>query len=251
MSNNNPLPPGFNGQYDFDVKEVLGRAVKLVAINNWVLAQSLICILLITFFVYFIFLNAYNITDFSGLAEGVSPLSVSQQAMIELTLTCLLAPLWAGVGLLAIRSNRGEKPSFTDIFFYYRMIIGLSIASLIVSLLFTLGLSLYVIPGFYLFVATTFTLPLMADKQMRPLAAIIYSVKMTNVYLWKMLTIYSIFLLLLVVVLLSFGFAYLWVGPFYFNVKAILYEDLFCSPREQMQDSELKTNNDNEGVFDA
>ena len=177
-----------------------------------------------------------------------SPLSVTQQAIMELVLTFLLAPLWTGVSMLAIRYKRGEKPSFTSIFYYYRHIVILALAALFVSMLTTLGISVYVIPGFYLFTATTFTLPLMADKKLNPLEAVLASIKMTNKYLWKMLMVYGIFVGLLLIVLLSFGFAYLWIGPFYFNVKAILYQDLFC-------EDETKTENQpddfNNGVFNA
>jgi len=248
MTNNNKQPPGMHQPYNFDIKELLSRAYRLSGENNWTLAQLIICILLITFAAYFIFIDAYGITNIESLLSDNSPLLVSQQATIELSLTCLLAPLWTGVAMLAIRFNRSEKPSVTDAFAYYKNFILLAAASVILSILFTVGLSLYIVPGFYIFTATTFTLPLIIDKKMSPIAAIISSIKMVNRYLSKMLALYGVFLLMFLLVILSFGIAYLWVGPLYFNVKAILYEDLFCEAAGETNELKEETNN---GVFNA
>lgn len=234
--------------YNFDIKQLLSRGYSLSAKNNWTIAQLLLCILVITFSVYFIFIDAYGITNIESLLNENSPLLVSQQATIELTLTCLLAPLWAGAAMLAIRSNRAEKPAVTDAFQYYKQFIMLAAASVILSISFTFGLSLYVLPGFYIFTATTFTLPLIIDKKLSPISAIFASIRMTNNYLPKMLALYGVFLLMFLLVLLSFGIAYLWVGPLYFNVKAILYEDLFCeTPSNNDESNEIKKS----GVFNA
>ncbi|MGB3727544.1 MAG: hypothetical protein WA981_17485 [Glaciecola sp.] len=244
----NQAPPGFNGQYNFDIKDIFSRAMKLSSTNNWTLAQALLCILAITFVVYFIFIDAYGLTDLNAFLSQESPLSPEQQIFIELTLTSLTAPLWTGVTMLAIKAKRGEDTAFTDIFVYFRLFIAVTVASVLISTVFTIGLSLYIIPGFYIFVATTFTLPLIADRGLAPISAVLLSIKMTNVYLIKMLILFGIFLVMMVLVLVSFGVAYIWVGPFYFNVKAILYEDLFGSEQVSQQ-AEHDTTND--GVFNA
>jgi hypothetical protein len=253
MSNTNKhnLPPGMQTPYNFDIKQILSRALELSKRNNWTLAQVLICIILVTFAIYFIFIDAYGITNIEDLLTENNPLIVSQQATIELTITCLLAPLWAGVAMLAINSYRGLKVNMSDAFYFYKQIIVLAAASVILSITFTLGLSLYVLPGFYIFTATTFALPLITDKKMRPFSAIIVSIKMVNKYLPKMLMLYAIFIVMFIPVLLSFGFAYLWVGPFYFNVKAILYQDLFCEKEKDPIESTKESNVGATGVFDA
>lgn len=247
-SSNGNVPNGFNGQYEFNIKEIFKRAYLLSTQNNWTLLLALLCIFAITFIIYFIYLDAFEITDFSLLMTENSPLTQGQQAIIELTLTVVLAPLWTGVTMLAVSTNRGIAQSALKIFEFYKIIPALALASCLVSIFFTMGVALFFIPGFYIFTVTTFTLPLIADKKLGPISAIVYSVRMSNVYLWKMLQLYLIFLLMLFVVVLSFGFAYFWIGPLYFNAKAILYQDLFC-------DSLTKSKEDrpslNKGVFNA
>lgn len=247
-SSNKDVPNGFNGQYNFDIKEILKRAYQLSTQNNWTVLLALMCIFVITFTIYFIYLDAFEIRDFSLLMTENSPLSQGQQALIELTLTVILAPLWAGVGMLAINTNRNIPQSALSIFEYYKIMLSLALASCLVSIFFTMGIALFFIPGFYIFTVTTFTLPLIADKKLGPISAIVYSIRMSNIYLWKMLQLYLIFLLMLFVVILSFGFAYFWVGPLYFNAKAILYQDLFCDNLTTV-DEEREAGH--KGVFNA
>ena len=247
-SSENKAPNGFNGQYDFNIKEILKRAYLLSTQNNWTLILALLCIFAITFVIYFIYLDAFEISDFSQLMTENSPLTQSQQALIELTLTVILAPLWTGVTMLAINTNRDLSQSALSIFDYYKIIPALALASCLVSIFFTMGIALLFIPGFYIFTVTTFTLPLIADKKLGPISAIVYSIRMSNVYLWKMLQLYLIFLLMLFIVILSFGFAYFWIGPLYFNAKAVLYQDLFCGKFTSVTE---ESSTPNKGIFDA
>ncbi len=168
------------------------------------------------------------------------------QVLLELLLTIILAPLWTGIAMTAIVSLRGKAVSFSGIFSYYPMFTLLAVASAITSILLTLGFALYFLPGLYLFVATTFTLPLIVERRLTPFKAIALSIKAVNANFGKVITFFSIFLLLFVLVVLSFGIAYIFVGPLYFNVKAILYQNLFCSNQAvHYEDKEQQ------GVFDA
>lgn len=248
-SNDSFSSNGFNGQYDFNIKEILKRAYLLSAKNNWTLVLALICIFALTFVIYFIYLDAFEIKDFSLLMTAESPLTQGQQVIIELTLTIVLAPLWAGVTMLAIGTNRNVSQSAISIFEHYKILPSLALASGVVSIFFTMGIALFFLPGFYIFTVTTFTLPLIADKKMTPIKAIICSTRMSNIYLWKMLQLYLIFLLMLFIVVISFGFAYFWIGPLYFNAKAVLYQDLFCNKQQTAEDDNRTGNN--QGLFDA
>ncbi|MFT6269093.1 MAG: putative membrane protein [Alphaproteobacteria bacterium] len=238
---------GFNGKYDFNIKEIFKRAYTLSSQNNWTLVLALACIWVATFAIYLLYIDAFGITDLALLVTQETPLTQTQQVMIELTLTFVLAPLWAGITMLAISTQRKTSLPVFSIFQYYRMLPALALASICIDIMFTFGFTLFFIPGFYVFAATTFTLPLIADMNMKPIKAIICSIKMSNLYLLKMLQLYLLFLVMLFVVLISFGFAYLWIGPLYFNVKAVLYQDLFCAKEPE----ENTDSSSNKGVFNA
>jgi uncharacterized membrane protein len=102
----------------------------------------------------------------------------------------------------------------------------------------------------YTVTATVFVFPLMADKNLGPISALICSIKAVNANIFKMLALFGIFFVLMFFVLLSFGFAYLWIGPLYFNVKAVLYQDIFGQASEIVSEHK-DISDEHEDVFDA
>jgi hypothetical protein len=239
---------GFKGDYEFDIKTICKRAYNASTQNNWSLVLGLACVWVATFLIFLLYIDAFGITDIALLVTPETPLSSTQQLLIELSLTFVLAPLWTGVTMLAISTQRKQVLPVLSIFEYFKMLPSLALASICVDVLFNFGFALFLIPGLYIFAATTFTLPLIADKKLSPIQAIICSIRMSNVYIWKMMQLYILFLALLVLVFISFGFAYLWIGPFYFNVRAVLYQDLFCEITKLDSD---ENNDTSGGMFDA
>lgn len=238
----------FDGSYDFDIKSIFKRAYNLSTKNNWRLVLALACIWAVTFTIYMLYLDAFEINDVSLLISPDTPLTPTQQLMIELSMAFALAPLWTGVSMLAIETVRKRSVPITSIFQYYKILPTVALAAICVDILFKFGFALLFIPGFYIFAVTSFTLPLIADKKMSPLTAIMNSIKMSNVYLGKIMQLFLLFLGMLAIIVVSLGFAYLWIAPFYFNVKAILYQDLFCDEIAPAKDNNSPTD---KGVFNA
>jgi uncharacterized membrane protein len=238
---------GFDGSYNFEIKAIFRRAYSLSTQNNWMLVLGLACIWAATFTIYVLYLDAFDINDITLLITNETPLSPAQQILIELTMTFALAPLWTGVTMFAINTARKISLPVLSIFHYFKILPAVALAAICIDVLFKFGFMLFFIPGFYIVAATTFALPLIADKNMTPIKAVVCSIKMSNVYLVKMMQLYLLFLGMLIVVFISFGFAYLWIGPFYFNVKAIIYQDLFCDDKP----ADPQENNSGGGVFNA
>ena len=234
-------------QAQVNINDVLKRASALSKDNNWTLVQGLLCILGISLVVYWAFFSFYEI-DLSSIESLQINLSGTQQVIMDMTLIIILAPLWTGVTMLAILYARNEKPSTSVMFAYINLLPLLAVASGIVSVLVTVGFVLFVFPSFYFFTASTFALPLIADKKCGPLQAIILSIQTTNKNLWPMLGLYTIFALSMLLIPITFGLAYLWIGPLYFNAKAILYQDLFCDGQAVNYDN--NTDKD-KGIFNA
>lgn len=247
-----------------DIGEIFSRAYALSKINTWALAQGIGLIMLIMIALITIFIKAYDggeaLSNLLTVAEQQSAsqsmnnntvppiLSPKYQLSLELLMTVILAPLWTGVSMAAIASLRGQSPNFRYIISFYRYLPVLALASALVSILTSIGMLLLFIPGIYLFMSSIFTLPLIIEKNISPLKALILSIKVSNKHLVKLTIIFVIFLLLFVLVIFSFGFAYIWIGPLYFNVKAVLYQNWFC---EELVVNKSSAGGDNNGVFDA
>lgn len=231
-----------NKEYKLEVKQVLVRARELSSENNWTLVQGILLLIAVAMGLGFIFISIFDINE----PAAVQNLSQTENAIASLVINVVLAPIFTGISMLAISSARGIKAKAVDVFAYVRYILPLGVATLLVSIVIDIGMLLFILPAFYAFMATTFCLPLIVDKGLTPLSAIILSVRMVNAYLFQMTTIFLIFVALMVGVILTFGFAYIWVGPYFFNVRAVLYTELFCSNNE-----EQGNNIENSGVFDA
>lgn len=229
-------------KYNFDVKDVLSRARELSSNNNWILVQGIMALVGMALVLMFIFIQAFDITT----PEDLQLVSNTQNVLASLVINVLLAPVFAGIAMLAISTARGLLAKAINVFAYVSYILPLGVASLLISIATDIGMMPFVLPAFYVFMATTFTLPLIVDKQLTPFSAIFLSIRMTNAYLFQMSIIFLIFLALFVGVVLTFGFALIWVGPYFYNVKAVLYTELFCSA-ESTEQAESKDT----GVFDA
>ncbi|MBT1449629.1 hypothetical protein KJ365_01955 [Glaciecola sp. XM2] len=231
-----------NKEYEFDVKHVLVRARDLSGQNNWTLVQAILILILSALMLGFLFVYAFDIQD----PDQVQALSHTQNALASLVINVVLAPLFAGISMLAITTARGQQAKAINVLSYVSYILPLGVATLLISIAMDIGMIMFILPAFYVFMATTFALPLIVDKGLTPISAIILSVRMVNAYLFPITTIFLIFVALMVGVVLTFGFAYIWVGPYFFNVRAVLYTELLCSNSEDAQ-LDIK----NSGVFDA
>ncbi|WP_395343268.1 stress protein [Ningiella sp. W23] len=235
-------------QYHFDIRVVLSRARELSSENNWVLVQALLTLVAVIFFLGFVFAYSFAIET----PEDVQNLTNTQNAVASLIMNVVMAPLFAGIAMLAVTSARGIKARAINVFSYVSYILPLGVATLLISIAFDIGLMLLVLPGLYIFMATTFTLPLIVDKGLTPFSAIFLSIRMTNAYLYQMTMVFLIFFALFVGVLITFGFASIWVGPYFFNVKAVLYTELFCGKEDEQASSQGQTSEDGQsGVFNA
>ncbi len=201
-------------------------------------------------FIFYAFIGI-DIRDSSAedIVAQLQNVDQTRFAIGELIMNVILSPLLAGLVMLAINTVRNNGISLFQVFAYISYILPLGVAFVLINLAVSLGFALFVIPGFYLLMATTFALPLIVDKGVTPFSAIVLSVRMVNAYLFPFTILFLIFVALLFGVIISFGFALIWVGPFYYNVKAVLYQDLFCGQEEDKQ----RTENDpsQSGVFDA
>jgi membrane-anchored glycerophosphoryl diester phosphodiesterase (GDPDase) len=120
-------------------------------------------------------------------------------------------------------------------------------------------MSLLYIPGIYLAVSLSLALPLVVEKNLSPLKAIILSLQVTRFQWFKLLAIYTLlfialFMSLLPLVILAntqmsvigviiFLVALTFIAPLFYNVKGILYREIFGM---QLQASDVTPSQTNE-----
>lgn len=231
--------------YKIDIKALFARANDATKQNLPVLLR---CIFIIIFFVItalVIFYNNYNI-------ETVEQLDAMQTEtyLFNMVVTVFLAPLWAAIAMMAVKTQRNQISTVGNLFDYLPFALALATAELCISLMTQVGMTLFIIPAIYLFIATSFTKYLIADKGMNAFSAIKCSIQMANKHLLQLSILFAIFFALALLGVITFGLAFIWIAPLYFNVTAILYTDLFNAGNANDK-HEAVTNNTEETHFDA
>ncbi|UTM55890.1 hypothetical protein L4174_008410 [Photobacterium sp. CCB-ST2H9] len=159
--------------------------------------------------------------------EGLTPDILEAGFMANFWSDVLSAPLYAGVSLMALNHAVGlpTKPRYLVKGFPFAVVS--VVTMLLTSSLQGIGSALFPLIGLFLTMAFSMTITLVCEKRVTPMKAIQYSVVAT---FRKILPMSAIFLAVLILFFLSFataGIGLIWTIPFFFNVKAIVYRNLF------------------------
>lgn len=156
-------------------------------------------------------------------------------SLLGLGISMIIAPMSAALDMMGVfrAVDRPIRPN--QIFDYFRFLLPLAVASLlmgIISSLFMplgqmLGLSpvLSLLPTLVLSVALMFTFPLILDKGMTPVQAITTSLRLFAKQWMQLLSIHILMLLLFMGAIFTLGVGLVWVIPMYVVVKGILYRE--------------------------
>lgn len=167
----------------------------------------------------------------------------------------LSAPLYVGVSLMALNHAVGlpTKPSHLVKGFPYTLVSIITV--LLTSSLQGIGNALFPLIGLFLSMGFSMAIILVCEKRVTPLKAIQYSLLATIKKLMPMTAIYLVILIMFFISFATAGIGLIWTIPFFFNVKGIIYRNLFGIT---LQVTNMKTGRDDSGttqseskVFDA
>ncbi len=141
--------------------------------------------------------------------------------------------LFGGLQFLLIRRLRGQEVSVGDLFAAFNTsstIIQMAIGGLVIGVFVGLGMMLLVLPGVYLAIGYTFTLPLILDKQLEFWPAMELSRRVVHRHWFSVF-----FVVLLSAIVAMLGILAVLVGllvtvPIAFAAPMVAYEDLFGAP---------------------
>jgi hypothetical protein len=224
------------GNYTINVKEILSEAWQStkksrVSIN---IAVFITLILGMTI--------SYVLSSSVGGIEAV--LNDPEAGMVlKIIVTVFLAPFIAGVEMLGVLHAVKMKTQYSLIFSFLNRASWVALCALMTSLLISIGFQLFVIPGIFLAVVLSVTLPLIIEKKMKPAEAIVLSVKALRFKWLPILAIYSGLFFVLTLSLMPavgmleseiaplgfmiFFFTLTYQIPLFYNVKGILYREIF------------------------
>ena len=214
------LETAVKGDYQINIKSVLSEAWQKTGPSKWAMSLALIGLFGIALLGSIVLGNLF-------VAMGYALEDPQVLSLLNLLLTVLTAPFVGGVILMGIRTALGIPCRASQLFDALRRAAPLALVALFTSVLVNLGLTLYLLPGVYLMVATSMAMPLVLEKRLTPLRAVWVSIRATSYRWFHLFVLYLVMGALLLLALIPFGLGLIWMAPMYYNLKGILYREIF------------------------
>lgn len=159
--------------------------------------------------------------------QGFTPEILKAGFMANFWSDVLIAPLYVGVSLMALNHAVGlpSKPSQIVKGFSFTLVS--LITMLLLSSIQGLGSSLFPLVGLFLTMALSMAILLVCEKKVSPIKAIQYSFMATIRKVLPMTAIYIVIMLMFFISIATAGIGLIWTLPFFFNVKGIIYRNMF------------------------
>lgn len=224
------------GEYSIDVKAVLSEAWQHTLKSRLSINLALFLVLVFGMIVSFI------ASSFFGGIEQVIADPQSLQ-LINVIVTMAVWPFIAGIEMMGVYHAVNKPTHFKMVLSFLHRGSWVALCALLTSILISIGFQLLIIPGLLLAVMLSLTIPLVVEKKLTPVQAIILSVKALRFKVMPLLGIYSVLTMALIALIVPialllesslapiaimvflFGLSYL--APWYYNVKGVLYREIF------------------------
>ena len=224
------------GHYQIDVQSVLKEAWQLTK-------DSRVAINLGVIFVAILGMVATMIS--SHFFGGIELVTEDPQAFmfVNIIVTLIIWPFLAGVEMMGVFHAFGMKTNPRLVFAFLKRGSWVAICALLTSTFVSIGFQLLVLPGIFLAVALSLTIPLVIEKKFTPMKAISTSILATRFQWFRIFAIYLILLLFLFAAIVPiqlfaqlgmtpvgvvlFLFCMTYLVPMFYNVKGILYREIF------------------------
>ncbi len=229
------------GEYSIDVKAVLSEAWQYTLKSRMSINLALLLVLIFGMIVSFIASSFFGGIEL--VVENAQAGNSEVLQMINVIVTIAVWPFIAGIEMMGVfhAINRPTQSKMVLSFLHRGSWVAL--CALLTSLLINIGLQLLIIPGVLLAVMLSLTVPLVVEKKLTPVQAIVLSIKALRFKIVPLLSIYSVLFMALIcltlpialliqsslaplaIMVFLFGFSYL--APWYYNVKGVLYREIF------------------------
>ncbi|MBE1301696.1 MAG: hypothetical protein GJ680_17550 [Alteromonadaceae bacterium] len=241
--NETKLQKALDGHYDFDVKRVIEEGWALTKTSKGAILQGVAIVLII-------FLCVTLVAHNYATNKGLNIESPDIQLAMNIALLILVAPFAAALLMMGINTSVGKHNTGKNVFEFVSRTLILTATSVITAAIVQIGLILFILPCLYLVIATGFAIPLVLEKGYYPTRAVMMSIRIVNHQWLKFVQLYLFFFLIMFTVIFTFGLSLIWIAPFYYNVKGILYRDIVVLHSEDTAEV-IEADSDSDGSFHA
>lgn len=230
------IESALKGDYKIDVKAILAESWQQTLKSRLAINLGLLFSLVLGILVSLV------VSNYLGGIEAVLA-DPEASMLLNVVVTIAVWPFVAGVEMMGVLHAVGMKTEPKMTFAFLKRASWVVLCALFTSVLISLGFQLFIIPGIFLAVTLSLTIPLVIEKKMTPMKAIVLSIQTLRFKFLSLFALYFILLLSLVVLffplalllessfapvgIIIFLFGCSFLAPLFYNVKGILYREIF------------------------
>lgn len=168
---------------------------------------------------------------FAGKVLGLNIFDIESGSFASLLYECVSSGIstiiTAGIMYMGVKWVRERQIHWRDAFSGFSTVLSILIAMVLQFVLLTIGFFLLILPGIYLTVGYSMTMPLIIDRRMSPWEAMEASRRGVHKIWWKMFGLMLIMMLIMSISAIPFGIGLIWTVPMAFILSGLVYTYLF------------------------
>ncbi|KEY91338.1 hypothetical protein CF67_21025 [Candidatus Photodesmus blepharus] len=249
------LERGVSGDYELKVGEVFKEAWNHTIRNFLSFFPSILILLIIQFGVFYIALKL-QLGELSEIVDFFQNPGVFDQRVIQaifianFSYEVVSAPIYAGISLMAMSHTAGLSTEQRHIAKGLQFTVPVILATLFSLIL--QGVAGMVLPFLSLYFSLAFSnaILLICEKRILPIQSLLLSLRAVNKKIIVIGSIYLLIMLMFIIAAVFYGVALIFVIPFFFHVKGIIYRNMF-GVKLKIISNDDNDKNINFHVFDA
>ncbi|MBU0484450.1 MAG: hypothetical protein KKB30_08050 [Proteobacteria bacterium] len=203
---------------DFAVMEVIKEAWQKTsgAKGSIWAAYAIIC--------FGMFVVVFGVQVLAGLAGAADNLAIT--GAIQVTVNAAMYPFLAGIMMMGIYKAVDRPINFKMAFGYFSLLIPIVVGGFLMTIITVLGFILLFVPGIYLAISYSMTIPLIVEKGMGPWEAMETSRKAVSKHWFRVFGVNIMMGIILMISSIPMGLGIIWTMPMFFVTTGILYRNI-------------------------
>ncbi|MGB1974913.1 MAG: hypothetical protein ACPHQD_12825 [Vibrio toranzoniae] len=249
-----------SGDYELKATAVFQEAWKQTISHFLSFSPAIVALMFVQLAIFYIALKLQLgdpavILDAVIDPEAFTPQIVESIFIANFSYEVVSAPIYAGISLMAMSHAAGLQTKTRHIGKGLQFTVPVILVTLFSLML--QGIAGMILPflSIYFSLAFSHAILLICDKKVPPMQSLLLSLRAVNKKILTIASIYLMVMLMFIIAAMMYGIGLIFVLPFFFHVKGILYREMFgiklkliASDRPKDDDD---SNNKNPQVFDA
>ncbi|WP_325892687.1 hypothetical protein [Grimontia sp. NTOU-MAR1] len=254
------LENALSGNYTLSASSVVQEAVKLTQKHFWQFLPATVVLTIAHVLIFLVALTIMQGTPYTVMEAFIgkrqmTPDLLASARIAVFAATVLSAPLYAGASLMGLSHAIGFRTKPRHIIKGLAYALAVTLAMSFINALQSFSSQLIPLLGIFLGITFSMTILLICEKRLRPVEAMIVSFRAIIKKLIPLTLVYIVIAILFVFSYATAGLALVWALPFMFNVKGVLYREMFGVGIEvtvsQEGDDDSSSDDGNKEVFNA